>query len=400
VTSNFEAVVTANLAIKVGAGSGSMDRKEQAARLTLQKAMNRLKQNPELRRQASDGQTTYSDPVLAVAALWGSLGEGIDTAGVEGSELKNASLWRWAIAGVQLWLNRDNKGFLELASRVPTKSIKLKSNPHIAIVGDAGYRGVVQDCVVRMIQEVHAKEPFDVIVHLGDIYFSGGEKEVIRNFLVPFSTIDAPLLSLCGNHDLYHGPDGYLALLKILRQPGRYFLVETPAWKIAALDTSSGSANFLRNDGRLDPVQLEWLQDLSISQEKPLILLSHHFIVSGWDKPASTLSRQLTKFARKNVFAWYWGHEHRCAYYGEGDWGFHGASVGNGAFLEELAPASRPDMCADWESSVTGRCSCPGIKPDTYWPHGFLELDLFQNQISETYHLENGSIKTRTLQRK
>jgi hypothetical protein len=397
---HFEAVVEANLSVQFrSAAKESKARNQIAARRELKEAMQRLEFNPKLRRLAPDGQITYSDPVLAVAASWALLGEGIREAGVKGSELKNSSLWKWALVGVDAWLHRRNDKLQELASRVPSKGVKILSKScHIAVVGDAGYRGVVQDNVIDMIQEIHIARPFDLIVHLGDIYFSGGEIEVIRNLLVPFSAIEAPLVTLCGNHDLYHGAEGYLAALQILRQPGRFFLIETPSWRIAALDTSSGAARLLRNDGQLDKVQLEWLKELLGSKDpRPLILMSHHFIISGWDEPSLTLSTQVARLAKKGVFAWYWGHEHRCACYGPAGHGFYGASVGNGAFLEECLPASRMESLADWDSSSVGRCACPGIKPETYWPHGFLELTLSPGKIEETYHLEHNIKHYRSL---
>jgi hypothetical protein len=221
---------------------------------------------------------------------------------------------------------------------------------------------------------------------------------VLRHLLVPFAEIEVPVVTLCGNHDLYHGPDGYLSALKVLKQPGRFFLIETPNWKIAALDTSFGSRRTFRNDGKLDPEQFRWLKNLFLEEKEKLILMSHHFIISGWDEPAESLSEQLEKLARDKVFAWYWGHEHRCAYYGKGKWGFFGASVGNGAFLEKWSEIVRRATAASW-SGGKARCSCPGIRKNYYWPHGFLELELQKDCLKETYHLENCEPKIRNLNR-
>jgi hypothetical protein len=126
------------------------------------------------------------------------------------------------------------------------------------------------------------------------------------------------------------------------------------------------------------------------------VLVSHHFIVSGWDEPSKPLARQLGKLARDGVFAWYWGHEHRCALYDRGSWGFYGASVGHGAFLEQFSAATRHVHPAVWHSG-TVRCSCPGIQQNTYWPHGFAELEFESDALIETMHLENDVPKKRVL---
>jgi hypothetical protein len=363
----------------------------------LVEAFQRLKAHPQLRRVAPDGAVTYSDPILAVAASWSSIAEEIGGAAVEGADLTNASMWKWAIIGVQAWINRGDKAFSEQAARVPKHPLRIEKDVYrVAVVGDAGYSGVPQQRVLFMMREAHTRNPFELIVHLGDTYFSAGEAEVLRHLLVPFSAIDARLVTLCGNHDLYHGPNGYLAALKVLKQPGRYFLIESPHWRIAALDTSLGATHTLRNEGKLDKVQLEWLNDLLIeNDENNLILMSHHFIISGWDEHSEPLRLQLEQLARNRVFAWYWGHEHRCACYGRGTWGFHGASVGNGAFLEVWSSPSRATP-VEWYGGKM-RCSCPGIGANTYWPHGFLELELGPKYLKETYHFEGGERHSRVL---
>ena len=80
-----------------------------------------------------------------------------------------------------------NKKLLELAARVPTKNLPIgnKEFARVAIVGDAGYKGVVQDAVIFMMRNVHEKKPFDLIVHLGDVYSAAGHKEMSENLQLP-----------------------------------------------------------------------------------------------------------------------------------------------------------------------------------------------------------------------
>jgi Calcineurin-like phosphoesterase len=403
----FERLVDEALAAQIGSaaqGSGEVPGIPEgadllAAQQALQDARDRLRRNPALRRLAPDGAVTYSDPVLAVASAWAAIADQVGEAAAKGADLTNASVVKWALTGASAWLNRTKREFRDLAARVPGAPFRIDRTPvHIAVVGDAGYSGVAQQAVLRIMRAVHARDPFDVVVHLGDTYFAGGINEFVRHLLAPFrEEIDAPFFTLCGNHDLYHGPEGYQSTLRILRQPGRYFEIATSSWRILCLDTSLGSIRTLRNDGKLDPVQLEWLKTILLSSDqRRIILMSHHFILSGWDRPSASLARQLHGLAKDRVFSWYWGHEHRCACYDNGGWGFHGASVGHGAFLEDWSNPNPKNPQPSWYPREL-RCACPGLKRGLYWPHGFLELRLERDSVSETYHFEDNSQYQRTL---
>ena len=85
------------------------------------------------------------------------------------------------------------------------------------------------------------------------------------NFLNPFSRLTRAgmrLFTLVGNHDLYYGGAGFDFALNMLQQPGRYFLIESPHWRIACLDTSLGVAHIAGDDARLDNKQLEWFDSI------------------------------------------------------------------------------------------------------------------------------------------
>ncbi len=215
---------------------------------------------------------------------------------------------------------------------------------------------------------------------------------MLTNFLGPYMDIGPPVLTLLGNHDLYFGAEAYAEALKVLKQPGRYFVIENTHWRIACLDTALAAERLLRNEGLLDPGQLSWLDEL-VADEKPLILMSHHFVVSGWGTISNGLKQQLSK-RLKNVFAWYWGHEHSCATYDKKDVGFYGACVGNGAFLEVWREPSRSPI-PTWHAM--GRCNCYDGRAK-FWPHGYLELELHPEKIIENYHLEVGETHSRILE--
>jgi hypothetical protein len=196
----FEKVLARAEAVGIGtAAAGASSKKTETvstgkkdARALLSEAYQRLKDHPEIRRVAPDGKVTYSDPVLAIASSWATLAEDFGTASVEGADLTEAQIHRWALIAVQAWINRGDKGMGALTARVPKAPLTFdKDIVRIAVVGDAGYRGVPQSQVIFMIQEIHAKAPFDLIIHLGDVYFAAGEREMLRHLLVPFSVIKA-----------------------------------------------------------------------------------------------------------------------------------------------------------------------------------------------------------------
>ncbi|MDT7688044.1 MAG: hypothetical protein QOE46_803 [Acidobacteriota bacterium] len=394
---NFEQDLQALARAEVGFAAGQ---DEEPHRL-LREALSRLEANPALFSGDADGVFTYEDPVLAAASLWHRKGtEAAANVGVAAGEgVSKWSIFNWMLTGISAWLNRPKGDYISLAGKTPQASVRLdKPLTRVAIIGDAGYNGSAQATVFRYVRERHRENPFDLVIHLGDTYFGGGEAEMLSNLLAPLSTLrEGNVFTLCGNHDLYYGAKGYLAALHVLHQPGRYFAIETPRWRIACLDTALGAEGFLRDDGALDEGQLEWLDGcIAADDGRRLVLMSHHFIVSAWGGPSPTLNEQLAARLRdgRRIFSWYWGHEHGCATYGREPHGFYGACVGNGAFLQEYEEPVRPET-TEWYAK--GRCGCPGSAASKYWPHGYLELELGEEGAIETYHLENGETYARTL---
>jgi hypothetical protein len=387
-------------------GSGLDTADEQRAIEEIQKAYSRLSANPSLRSGDPDGVFTYEDPILAVAAYWSRLSEQASdlmapAGSPPGADLKAGVRWQWIVTGVHAYLSRGEHTRVVLGGRTPAAPVTVdQESLRIAVVGDAGYAGLAQDNVIRLILDRHSQAAFDFVIHLGDVYFAGGIEEMTRNFLNPFSKIrnaGPRVFTLVGNHDLYYGGEAFLFALNILNQPGRYFVVESPQWRIACLDTSLGAERILGNDARLDEGQLDWLDSLLRRNDgKRLILMSHHFIVSGWEKPASSLSEQITARVKGKVFSWYWGHEHCAALYAKGEQGFHGACIGNGSFLEKWRPPNVSYTQPQWYPN--GRCTCDKESKAHFWQHGFLELQISRQDVTETVWLEDGSHFARPLQ--
>jgi hypothetical protein len=99
--------------------------------------------------------------------------------------------------------------------------ITIKTNARIGLIGDWGTGA---EPAKRILRQIKANEP-DVLVHLGDIYYSGTEAECRVNFeaivndVLERTTKDMPVYTLAGNHDMYSGGTGYYSLIKRLNKP-------------------------------------------------------------------------------------------------------------------------------------------------------------------------------------
>ncbi len=365
-------------------------------------ALKRLKQNPEIFSGNPDGDFTYEDPVLANAVYFFKQSESIPILTATGEEserisiltasadnmdglLHNGRIIEWLSAGLRAYINHGDESFNDLENRIPDHSIKIETkNIRLALVGDGGFNSPIQQKVLSKVREIHKENPFDFLIHLGDIYFAGGYQSVLEHFLAPFQQAGPKVLTLLGNHELYMGGKPVSAMLDVLKQPGRYFSIENRDWVIACLDTALPAKNFLRNEGELDKDQLSWLEELVCNTEKRVILLSHHYIESSWGGISPILKNQIETLLPK-IFSWYWGHEHSCVFYKKETIGFNGACIGNGSFLEKWKKPKAENK-SEWYAK--GRCKCIKTKKH-FWEHGFLELELNPTKLVETYHLES-----------
>ena len=89
--------------------------------------------------------------------------------------------------------------------------VDLGTNARLAIIGDWGTGA---DVATNVLQQVAALKP-DVLLHLGDVYYAGTENEAKTNFLDICGSVlgNIPIYTLCGNHDMYSGGNGYYWLL-------------------------------------------------------------------------------------------------------------------------------------------------------------------------------------------
>lgn len=245
---------------------------------------------------------------------------------------------------------------------------------------------------------------YDLLVHLGDVYYSGTEKEVKENFLPCWPTIDRAVnRALNSNHEMYSGGRGlFNVTLPAFGQKSSVCAAETDHWLVVGLDTGY-------DDHDLAHDQVDWLERLvGAAGDRRVILLSHH-------QPFSLLSGQGPRLVAKldrllgsgKVFAWYWGHEHRCVLYDRHPaWGMHGRCLGHGGmpyFRGDVSTYPAHDGDERWRR-VPGRNLVPGGllldgpnqyvegHADEYGPNGYMTLEIDGQSLSEFVHAPDGSV--------
>ncbi len=236
--------------------------------------------------------------------------------------------------------------------------IPLSPGCRIALISDWG-TGSLDACAV--LRSVARQRP-DVLIHLGDIYYSGTKAECEDHFL---RLIEAelgpagariPVFTLSGNHDMYSGGDGYYGLIDglnegAMRQRASWFCLRSTdgAWQILATDTGVNDHDPLASlattvETFLEPEEEAWHLARLAEFAGRTILLSHHPVFSAFyqlserradgslDPVNQSLAGSLRRFqAAGRVSAWFWGHEHNLCLYQPYAGLDRGRCVGNGA---------------------------------------------------------------------
>jgi hypothetical protein len=212
----------------------------------------------------------------------------------------------------------------------------LPANATVAVIGDWGNGAPRAQALLKAV----AQHKPDILIHLGDIYYSCDAREAntfFENITAVFPLEHTRVFTLCGNHDMYGGGVPYYALLNRLGQPASFFCLRNANWQLLAMDTGyhdfdplmvNTSVTWLRDgtgdDGRQseDPYsELEWhLEKLTDAGGRRTVLLSHHPLFtrnSPIDTNQSVNLRLQKQFQGRlaDIALWLWGHEHNQAIY-------------------------------------------------------------------------------------
>jgi hypothetical protein len=333
----------------------------------------------------------------------GDAGPPLDAGGVEaqfGEGLTGGDIWGWAKS---VFDHIEKGGWHEIARPPDDKIDTFADSGRVAIVGDWGtnlYGAPVSAATIK------TKGGYELLMHLGDIYYSGTPKEAKQRFLDVWPTSAGKVSrALNGNHEMYSGGFAYFdSILPAFNQPSSYFAVQNANWVLVGLDTA-------HTDHALDARQTNWLKSVvQRAGQRKVILFSHHQPFSRLDKQGPKLQLALAGlFQQRAITAWYFGHEHDCIIYdNHTSFGFLGRCIGHGGI-----PAPRKSKVMDapdekklagitWKR-LAGNSDAPGClvldgpnplvkgEEKKFGPHGYLTLEFNGPELIERVHLPDGT---------
>jgi predicted phosphodiesterase len=213
----------------------------------------------------------------------------------------------------------------------------LPMNSRVLIIGDWGTH--MPDNAALLRQALKQFKP-DVIIHLGDVYYSGTVEEFTANILDVLDQIIAEVkpakrpafFAIPGNHDYYSGGAGFYRMIGKVNsgvagctQQASYFCLRTEdsKWQFLGMDTGYGDRNPVEQQApTLQVHEGAWHRDKLDTFAGTTILLSHHQLISAKE----TLNAGQRPYLNESLYAtfkpyfdriaaWYWGHEHNLIFY-------------------------------------------------------------------------------------
>jgi predicted phosphodiesterase len=269
--------------------------------------------------------------------------------------------------------------------------------------------GTGQEEAEGLLEKLKQKEPH-VVIHLGDIYYSGTKYEAKNYFYRTWQEVlgipkidwgkkledqkSGPYtFTMSGNHDMYSGGKPYYTLIDMLGQPASYFCLRNEHWQFVALDTGVNGADPLSNEPtRLQDQEVQWLKDrIAQADGRKTVLLSHHQLFSNDEtfkgKPVNENLYEQVKDILSAVTVWFWGHEHTLVVYKRFEVAdgleILGRCIGHGAFpvgVHEDSDPIEPEIPVEDVHLAEDR-------KDPFLQHGYVLMKL-QNDTAEACYYE------------
>jgi hypothetical protein len=279
---------------------------------------------------------------------------------------------------------------------------RFSDNVTIALLADWG---TGDDAAKAVLKQIAARNP-DVVIHLGDVYYSGTDYEFQNYFYSIWRgqlglpnvswggnltdvTSRPSTFTLSGNHDMYAGGAPYYAVLDMIGQPSSYFCLRNAAWQFIALDTGLHDSNptAAGNDVTfLEQKEVDWLKHkIATAGGRKTVLLSHHQLYTAFASEKigdGFINQRLlnqTSDILPQVTAWFWGHEHNLVIFKRYQ-KVLGRCIGCGAFpvgRDELG-AINPDIPVE-----TTRLDLD--KAGGLYQHGYVMIQLAADKAHVTY---------------
>jgi hypothetical protein len=247
---------------------------------------------------------------------------------------------------------------------------------------------------------------FNMMMHLGDTYYSGGDDEIKSRLMEAFPKRGSGVIrrALNGNHEMYSGGEGYFkTALPFLQQPASCFAYQNSRWLLIGLDTAyiDHALDQPDKNGVNMTDQVAWITRLvEQAGNRKVILFSHHQPFSQLDKPGPKIVNAMGDALLQRIYAWFWGHEHRCVLYQPHEtFGLKGRCIGHGGFPEFRDSFDDADRGPDgyrWVS-LASKDTAPAaevldgankfIDDDgaRYSPHGYVVLTFNDDECVEDY---------------
>ena len=277
---------------------------------------------------------------------------------------------------------------------------RLPENATVVLIADWG---TGQDAAKALLAKVASHSP-DVVIHLGDVYYSGTQSEVQNYFysiwqqilkipkvawgqkLTDFTTKPATF-HMPGNHDMYSGGGPYYTVIDMLGQPASYFCLRNDNWQFVAMDTSlhDSNPNTVDDATSVDDQEVIWMQDkVNNAGGRKTILLSHHQLFSCFEKIGGQAVNQKllpqVQAILSKLTAWIWGHEHNMVIYKEYQ-GVRGRCIGHGAF----PVCQTPPPFADRNEGVPLEDVNLSVDPSGFYRHGYVLMKITGPNAHLTY---------------
>jgi len=299
------------------------------------------------------------------------------------------------IAGNQIPYRRYNslQDFV-ITDRLPNKAT-------VVLIADWG---TGQDAAKALLAKVASHKP-DVVIHLGDVYYSGTQTEVQNYFYgiwqktlgipkVPWGskltdfTAKPATFHMPGNHDMYAGGAPYYAVIDMLGQPASYFCLRNDNWQFVAMDTSlnDSNPNTVEDATHVDEQEIIWMKDkVNNAGGRKTILLSHHQLFTAFEKIGGQAVNQKMLPQVQDILpkltAWLWGHEHNMVIYKE-YLNVLGRCIGHGAFPVSNTPVPfvSPNPGVPLEDVNLA------VDPSGFYRHGYVLMDIDGPKAHLTYY--------------
>jgi 3',5'-cyclic AMP phosphodiesterase CpdA len=289
---------------------------------------------------------------------------------------------------------------------------RLPAQANVALLADWG---TGQDSARKLLTKLAAHRP-DVVLHLGDVYYSGTQNEVQNYFYAiwqkvlglpavawgekydqPASPKKPATFHLAGNHDMYSGGHPYYTVIDMLGQPASYFCLRNEHWQFLTLDTGLHDANPSQagQPTWLEDSEVAWLKDkVNNAGGRKTILLSHHQLFTAYERIGNQavnqrLLAQLHDILPK-VTAWFWGHEHNLVIYQP--WlNVLARCIGNGAFpvLPSELASPNPEVPLDPVTLAKDKSG--------FFAHGYVTMQIDGAAASVTYYQYDDAADTESV---